>query len=283
MALCRYLDGGEPIFALYRNHQICPLREIIDDPPTDEDIFQRTFDYFASLPTPRDDQWRVAPEKLLPPVPPPQKCLCIGLNYRDHARESGAEIPTEPVVFNKFASALIGHGDEIQLPRVSRAVDFEAELAVVIGRGGRHIAAEDAMDHVFGYTCGHDVSARDWQKGRPGGQWLLGKTFDTFGPVGPCVALRHEITDPGNLRIQMTINGSTMQDSCTDELIFDIPTLISHLSQIVSFVPGDLIFTGTPPGVGVARQPPVFLQSGDECTVTIEQIGSLTNHCQAEG
>lgn len=281
MALCRYLDRGQPTFALFREGQICPLSELTEDPVTDADVFARSADYFAALPAPRPDQWRPAPATLLMPVPPPQKSLCIGLNYRDHARETGAEIPTEPVVFNKLTSALIGHGDPIELPRLSQAVDFEAELVVVIGRAGRHIPAAAALEYVFGYTCGHDVSARDWQKGRPGGQWLLGKTFDTFGPVGPCVALRDEIPDAGQLRIEMIINGETMQDSSTDQLIFDIPTLISHLSQFVSLVPGDLIFTGTPPGVGAARQPPVFLQPGDECTVRIEQIGSLTNRCQA--
>ena len=138
------------------------------------------------------------------------------------------------------------------------------------------------MEFVFGYTCGHDVSARDWQKGRPGGQWLLGKTFDTFAPTGPCIVPVNEISDPANLRVQMHLNGKVVQDSTTAQLIFDIPALIEHLTKIVTLLPGDLIFTGTPPGVGAARNPPVFLQPGDECKVEIEGIGTLVNGCIAD-
>jgi len=168
------------------------------------------------------------------------------------------------------------------LPKVAKEVDYEAELVIVIGKGGRHIDAAQAMDHVFGYTCGHDVSARDWQKGTPGGQWLLGKTFDTFAPIGPVLVTKEEITDPGNLRIRMLVNGEAVQDSSTDQLIFDIPTLIAHLSQIVTLSAGDIVFTGTPPGVGAARNPPIFLQAGDQCSVEIEGIGTLTNRCEKE-
>jgi len=203
------------------------------------------------------------------------------LNYRDHAIETGAEIPSEPVVFSKFNSALIGHGETILLPAVSSQVDYEAELVVVIGRRAKRVSEENAMSHVFGYTCGHDVSARDWQKGRPGGQWLLGKTFDTFAPIGPCVVTAQELKDPSDLRVKMHLNKTVVQDSTTAQLIFSIPTLIAHLSKIVTLKPGDLIFTGTPPGVGAARNPPVFLQPGDRCTVEIEGIGQLTNDCLA--
>jgi len=204
------------------------------------------------------------------------------LNYRDHAIETGAEIPTEPVVFSKFPSTLIGHGDTIRLPKVSSEVDYEAELVVVVGREGKHIAADQAMQHVFGYTCGHDVSARDWQKGRPGGQWLLGKTFDTFAPVGPALATTAEVQDPSNLQVRMRLNGDLVQDSTTAQLIFGIPQLIAHLSQIVTLRPGDLIFTGTPPGVGAARKPPLFLKPGDRCEVEIESLGTLRNVCESE-
>jgi 2-keto-4-pentenoate hydratase/2-oxohepta-3-ene-1,7-dioic acid hydratase in catechol pathway len=283
MALCRITDqDGSPAYAFYRDGQVCPLSVITDDVPTGAELFDRGIRWVSSLPTPNDDQWQPAPAKLLPPIPTPQKCLCIGLNYRDHAIETGTPIPTEPVVFNKFSTAIVGHGEAICLPKISAEVDFEAELVVVIGKAGRHIKKDDSMDHVFGYTCGHDVSARDWQKGRPGGQWLLGKTFDTFGPIGPCVMTKDEIAEPGDLRIRMLLNGQAMQDSSTDQLIFDIPTLISHLSQIVTLTAGDIIFTGTPPGVGAARKPPVFLQDGDTCSVEIEKIGTLTNPCVAE-
>jgi 2-keto-4-pentenoate hydratase/2-oxohepta-3-ene-1,7-dioic acid hydratase in catechol pathway len=208
--------------------------------------------------------------------------ICIGLNYRDHAIETGAEIPGEPVVFSKFNTTLVGHGDSIRLPAVSSEVDYEAELVVVIGKKAKHVPAAAAMDYVFGYTCGHDVSARDWQKGRPGGQWLLGKTFDTFAPTGPCIVPVSEVSDPANLRVRMHLNGEVVQDSTTAQLIFDIPSLIEHLTKIVTLLPGDLIFTGTPPGVGAARNPPVFLKPGDDCKVEIEGIGTLANGCIAD-
>lgn len=222
------------------------------------------------------------PSELLPPVPPPEKILCIGLNYRDHAIETGAAIPDQPVVFSKFNSALVGDGQNIVLPSISNQVDFEAELVVVIGKPGKRIDPSKALDHVLGYTAGHDVSARDWQKGRPGGQWLLGKTFDTFAPLGPAVVAAPSFGDPGNVRVAMTINGQSMQDGSTDQLIFDIATLISHLSTIVTLRPGDLIFTGTPPGVGAARRPQRFLAAGDVCEVSVANIPTLCNRCTSD-
>jgi 2-keto-4-pentenoate hydratase/2-oxohepta-3-ene-1,7-dioic acid hydratase in catechol pathway len=283
MALCRYADpSGEAKFAFYRAGQICPLDSITDRDLTPEQLFSGGHELLASIAPPSESQWQTAPERLLPPVPPPEKIICIGLNYRDHAIETGAEIPTEPVVFSKFNSTLIGHGDSIRLPEVAHEVDYEAELVVIIGRTAKHVSADRAMDYVFGYSCGHDVSARDWQKGRPGGQWLLGKTFDTFAPVGPCLVTTQEIPDPSNLRVRMHLNGEVVQDSTTAQLIFDIPSLIAHLTKIVTLKPGDLIFTGTPPGVGAARNPPMFLKPGDQCTVEIDGIGRLSNPCDAE-
>jgi len=233
----------------------------------------------AELGPPTGD-WSAAPDRLLPPVSAPEKIFCIGLNYRDHAIETGAEIPTEPIVFSKFNTSLIGHGESILLPKISSQVDYEAELVVVIGREGKDIDVADAMDYVFGYTCGHDVSARDWQKGRPGGQWLLAKSFDTFGPIGPCLVTADQVTEPGNLRVRMQLGDRIVQDSTTAQLIFDIPTLVAHLSRFVTLAAGDLIFTGTPPGVGAAKTPPQFLTAGDVCTVDIEGIGRLTNTCR---
>jgi 2-keto-4-pentenoate hydratase/2-oxohepta-3-ene-1,7-dioic acid hydratase in catechol pathway len=215
--------------------------------------------------------------KLLPPVPRPEKILCIGLNYADHARETGKEPPPEPVVFSKFVTALIADGDAIVLPRLSQKVDYEAELVVVIGRRGRHISKERALEYVAGYACGHDVSARDWQQQKPGGQWLLGKSFDTFAPLGPELVTADEVGDVSDLRISMRINGKTMQDSRTSQLIFGVAELVSYLSGVVTLAPGDLIYTGTPPGVGVARKPPVYLQPGDVAEVEIERIGVLRN------
>jgi len=220
--------------------------------------------------------------KLLAPIPEPGKVFCIGLNYRDHALESGSPIPNEPVVFSKFSQAVIGPEETIVLPRVAHEVDYEAELVVVIGKSGKNISREAAWKHVAGYTVGNDVSARDWQKGRPGGQWLLGKTPDTFAPTGPWLVTADEIGDPHALRVQLRLNGETMQNSSTKELIFGIDQLIAHVSQLVTLKPGDLIFTGTPPGVGAARKPPVFLKSGDRVEVEIEAVGVLKNVVAAE-
>lgn len=214
---------------------------------------------------------------LRPPIPNPSKILCIGLNYRDHAKEGGQPIPEEPVLFAKFPNTLIGHAEAIRLPKVSQKVDYEAELVVVIGKRGRDITEDAAFDHVAGYTVGHDVSARDWQFKGNEKQWTIGKTFDTFAPTGPVLVTKDEIPDPDNLRIQLRLNGETMQDSNTKEFIFPIPKLIAYLSQVVTLEPGDLIFTGTPPGVGVARKPPVFLKPGDLVEVEIEKIGVLAN------
>jgi 2-keto-4-pentenoate hydratase/2-oxohepta-3-ene-1,7-dioic acid hydratase in catechol pathway len=223
-----------------------------------------------------------ARSRLLPPVPDPRKIICIGLNYRDHAAESGVPVPPEPVLFSKYPTALIGHLDCIVLPRVSREVDYEGELVVVIGRGGRHIAREKAWEHVGGYTIGHDVSARDWQLGKPAKQWMAGKTFDTFAPTGPAIVSPEEVPDPHDLGIRLRLNGQTMQDSSTRQLIFGVDELIAYLSQIVKLEPGDLIFTGTPPGVGMARKPPVWLKPGDVVEVEIDRLGMLQNTVVAE-
>ena len=215
--------------------------------------------------------------QLLPPVPDPQKVICVGLNYASHAAETGGKVGSEPVIFCKFPTTLRGHGQPIELPEVSAEVDYEAELVVVIGREAKNIREQDAGDFVAGYCCGHDVSARDWQKGKPGRQWLLGKSFDSFAPLGPWLVTPDEVPEPGNLRIQLRLNGQTMQDSRTSDLIFPIAYLISYLSKVCTLLPGDLIFTGTPPGVGMARKPPVFLQPGDKVEVEIEHLGVLEN------
>lgn len=219
---------------------------------------------------------------VLAPVRGIEKVICIGTNYGDHAREMGGEPPEIPVVFNVFPSAIIGPGSEIRLPDISQQVDFEAELVVVIGKGGKNIPRATAMEHVFGYCCGNDVTARDWQKGKPGGQWLLGKTFDTFAPLGPFIATRDEIPNPQNLDIRLRLNGNVMQESNTRELIFSIDFLIFHLSRFVRLSPGDLIFTGTPSGVGAGRKPPVFLKPGDQLEVEINGLGVLTNPVVAD-
>ncbi len=219
--------------------------------------------------------------RLLAPVPDARKIVCIGLNYRDHAAESGVPVPSEPILFSKYATALIGHGETIILPAVSQEVDYEAELVVVIGRGGRHIPRKRAFEHVGGYAVGHDVSARDWQLNKPGKQWMAGKTFDTFAPVGPVLVTPDEVPDPHKLGIRLRLNGQTMQDSSTSQLIFGVDELIAYLSQVFTLEPGDLIFTGTPPGVGMARKPPVWLKPGDTVEVEIDGLGTLQNRVAA--
>ena len=214
---------------------------------------------------------------LLAPVPDPGKILCLGLNYRDHAEESGMAIPEEPVLFSKFPSAVVGPGATIELPPVSTQVDYEAELVWVIGKAGRDIPRDRAMEHIGGYTIGHDVSARDWQLNKPGKQWMAGKTFDTFAPTGPAVVTPDEVPDPRDLGIRLRLNGATMQDSNTKQLIFHADEVISYISQIFTLESGDLIFTGTPPGVGMARKPPVWLKEGDVVEVEIDGLGVLKN------
>lgn len=221
--------------------------------------------------------------KLLPPVPKPGKILCIGLNYRDHAIEGGKAIPAEPVIFGKFPNTLIAHGENIVIPKVAQKVDYEAELVIVIGKRGRHIPNDkSAFEYVGGYTCGHDVSARDWQFRGEEKQWIIGKTFDTFAPTGPVLVTADELSDPHNLKVELRLNGTSMQKSNTREFIFGVPHLLWFLSQVVTLEPGDLIFTGTPPGVGIARKPPVLLKPGDVAEVEIEKIGVLKNACVAE-
>jgi 2-keto-4-pentenoate hydratase/2-oxohepta-3-ene-1,7-dioic acid hydratase in catechol pathway len=215
--------------------------------------------------------------KLLPLIPNPEKIICIGLNYADHAEETGVTPPPEPVVFSKFPTAILAAGEPIVLPPVSKEVDYEAELVAVIGVGGRNIPRAQAAQHVAGYCCGNDISARDWQIRKPGGQWLLGKSFDTFAPIGPVLVTADEVPDPGNLKIQLRLNGSVMQDSTTARWLFSLDKLIAYISQVCTLAPGDLIFTGTPPGVGFARKPPVYLHPGDTVEVEVEKLGLLRN------
>ena len=209
----------------------------------------------------------------LAPVPRPGKLICIGLNYRDHAAESNMPIPERPVVFSKFATAVIGPGEPVVLPPTSMQVDYEAELAVVIGRRAKNVSAGRALDYVLGYTAFNDVSARDFQFAD--GQWQRGKSCDTFAPMGPKIVTSDAVPNPHKLAIKLTLNGQVMQDSNTDQSIFGVPELIEFLSQTITLEPGDVIATGTPPGVGFARKPPVFLHPGDEMEVDIEGVGKL--------
>ena len=223
-------------------------------------------------------RYEAAKVKFLAPVPDPRKIVCVGLNYKDHAAESGVPIPKEPVLFSKFPTALIGHGDNIVVPKVSSKVDYEAELVIVIGKRGRYLSLENAAKCIAGYTVGHDVSARDWQLEKDGKQWMAGKTFDTFGPCGPVIVTTDDMPDPHLSAISLRLNGKTMQNSNTNQMIFRVEQIVSYISQVITVEPGDLIFTGTPPGVGMAQKPnPVWLKAGDVCEVEIEGIGVLRN------
>jgi 2-keto-4-pentenoate hydratase/2-oxohepta-3-ene-1,7-dioic acid hydratase in catechol pathway len=221
--------------------------------------------------------------KLLAPIEP-RDIICIGLNYRKHAAEGNQPIPEWPVVFMKNSGALQHPGDPIVLPRRLRsdAVDYECELAVVIGRECHNVSKADALQYVLGYTCANDVSARDWQTKYGGSQWCRGKTFATFCPLGPCLVTVDEIPNPNTLGIRTILNGQTMQDWSTNDMIFDVPTLIEFLSGSTRLTAGTVILTGTPHGVGGARKPPVFLQPGDSVTIESEGIGTLTNPVIAE-
>jgi 2-keto-4-pentenoate hydratase/2-oxohepta-3-ene-1,7-dioic acid hydratase in catechol pathway len=247
-------------------------REIADKIVSDDSVLAEANSRGWLIPS-QDAYW-------FAPVPRPGKLICIGLNYRDHAAESKMAIPKQPVVFSKFSTAVIAPGEPVALPAMSEQVDYEAELAVVVGRRAKNVSAADALDHVLGYTCINDVSARDFQFAD--GQWQRGKSCDTFAPMGPTIVTADELGDPHKLSIKLILNGQTMQDSNTDQFIFGIPELIEFLSQTITLEPGDVIATGTPSGVGFARKPPVFLRPGDNMEVVIEKVGSLNNPVVAE-
>lgn len=232
---------------------------------------------------PRATGRKVSIRQRLAPLQPAQ-ILGIGLNYRRHAEESKARIPEQPVLFVKGINTLQHPGQPIILPRflASTEVDYECELAVIIGRACKNVRREEALDYVFGYTCANDVSARDWQLARGGGQWCRGKFFDTFCPLGPCLVTTDELPDPHRLAISTTLNGAKVQDWRTGDMIFDIPAIIEFLSGSTTLVPGTVILTGTPHGVGMAARPPRWLQAGDVVTISIEGIGALTNHVEEE-
>jgi 2-keto-4-pentenoate hydratase/2-oxohepta-3-ene-1,7-dioic acid hydratase in catechol pathway len=211
----------------------------------------------------------------LPPIPNPGKIIAIGLNYRDHAAEQGTPLPQAPLIFAKFPTAIIGHEGVIKLPAISQKVDVEAELCVVIGKTGRGFSEIEAREMIAGYTIGNDVSARDLQFSDK--QWVRGKSCDTFAPCGPFLVTSDEIGDPHNLAIRLELNGRVQQSSNTGEMVFNCYKLVSYISQAITLETGDLIYTGTPAGVGVFRNPPVFLAPGDVVEVTIEKIGTLRN------
>lgn len=227
-----------------------------------------------------DPSYKLSEVRLRAPLANPPRLFAIGLNYREHAIESKMAFPEFPVVFFKLQTAIIGPGENIVLPKNSSEPDYEAELAFVVGKGGYRIPASAWREHVYGYTIINDVSARDIQ--RSTSQWSLAKSFPTFSPMGPAIVTADEIADPHNLKIGLSIDGAVLQNSTTSELIFKIPELIEYLSSITPLLPGDIVSTGTPSGVGMGRNPKRWLKAGDNVTVTIEGLGSLTNPVVAE-
>jgi 2-keto-4-pentenoate hydratase/2-oxohepta-3-ene-1,7-dioic acid hydratase in catechol pathway len=218
--------------------------------------------------------------KLAAPVPRPGKIMAIGLNYADHIAETNAAKPEHQIWFSKMPTAVNGPSDPIEIPREGQSVDYEAELVVVIGKHGRHISRADATSHVFGFCCGNDVTERAWQFQTP--QWILGKSFDTHAPIGPWITTTDEVGDPHALGIRCFVNGEKRQDSNTKNLVFNVWDQIEHLTKVMTLEPGDLLFTGTPGGVGVAMRPPKFLKSGDHVRVEIERLGAIEAACVAE-
>ncbi|MFY9803143.1 MAG: fumarylacetoacetate hydrolase family protein [Candidatus Acidiferrales bacterium] len=216
---------------------------------------------------------RVEPSaRMGPPICRPSKIVCIGLNYRDHAAETGQEVPAEPVIFFKASSSLSGPNDAVVIPKGATKLDWEVELAFVIGKQARYVAKRDALDHIAGYVLHNDYSERAFQLER-GGQWVKGKSADTFAPLGPFLATRDEVPDPGHLNLWLTVNGSTRQKSNTAQMVFDVADLVSYVSQFMTLLPGDVISTGTPPGVGLGMNPPVYLKAGDVVALGIEDLG----------
>jgi len=224
---------------------------------------------------PAHAQLALAHVTLKAPIPRPGKIICIGLNYRDHAAESNMPLPSYPVVFAKYANAVVGPGAAIVLPKVTEEIDYEAELAFVIGRTAKDVPVSDALDYVAGYLPLNDVSARDYQMRTS--QWTMGKTFDTFAPMGPALVTADEVPDPHDLAIKLTVDGEVLQSSNTRELIFNVPQLVAELSAVMTLEPGDLVSTGTPPGVGMARNPKRWLRAGEVVRVEIEGLGVLEN------
>jgi 2-keto-4-pentenoate hydratase/2-oxohepta-3-ene-1,7-dioic acid hydratase in catechol pathway len=217
--------------------------------------------------------------RLLAPVPRPGKIVCVGLNYRDHARETGQEIPTEPVLFSKFANSVVGPGADVLVPPEAEKVDYEAELAVVVGRKASSVPVADALGHVAGYACANDVSSRSLQF--RSGQWLLGKAIDTFLPLGPFLVTADEVPDPQALGIRCLVNGELRQSSDTGQMIFGVAELVSFASRTITLEPGDVLITGTPAGVGMAADPPRYLRPGDRMRIEIDGVGELDNTVRA--
>jgi 2-keto-4-pentenoate hydratase/2-oxohepta-3-ene-1,7-dioic acid hydratase in catechol pathway len=290
MRLVSYLDHGAERLGLASGDRVLAAMELVTGGPrTLGELFaggtgmnaRITTGAEASLERIAREGTRMSDLQLLAPVPRPGKVVAIGLNYHAHAAEQGIEAPKQPLIFAKFPTSVVGHRATVSWdPTLTRKVDYEAELAVVIGRRARNVSEASALDYVLGYTCANDVTARDLQRGD--GQWVRGKSLDTFCPLGPVLVTTDEIDDPQALAISCSVNGEQVQEASTADMIFSVARLVSFCSAAFTLEPGDVIVTGTPPGVGLYREPQRFLQDGDEVTVEIEGIGRLVNVCRVE-
>ncbi|MEO7117920.1 MAG: fumarylacetoacetate hydrolase family protein [Candidatus Limnocylindrales bacterium] len=285
MRLVSYLDGGVERLGVVANGRVISAESLMTGGPrTMDDLLADGQGTLARLRLATDAKWSsigtsLADVKRLPPVPRPGKIVAVGLNYRDHAAEGGRKAPADPVLFAKFPSALVGPGAEITWdPKLTSAVDYEAELAVVIGRAARRVSEADALDHVLGYTCLNDVSARDLQYADK--QFVRSKSLDTFCPMGPALITADEIEDPQTLRVRSFVNGDVRQDASTAEMIHSVAALVAFCSRAFTLEPGDVIATGTPAGVGWYREPKEMLKDGDEVVIEIDGIGRLVNTCR---
>ena len=303
MKLVTYVEGGERRAGLvvgdfvidlerassegrYGSQKVKPLpaslSQLLGEGDEALEDCSRIESYFAHLPVVKYPVRFCRPlqeVKLAPPIPDPQKIICIGMNYKDHCEEQKKPLPEKPVIFAKFPTALIGHNEPIVRPLVTEQLDYEAELAVVIGKKGRNIPEPEGLSHVGGYTIMNDVTARDIQFSD--GQWVRGKSFDTFAPTGPYLTTRDEVPDPHTLSIRLTVNGELRQNSTTANMVFSVSFLVSYVSQACTLLPGDIISTGTPGGVGVFRKPPAFLEPGDIVSIEIDMLGTLENRVEA--
>ncbi len=288
MRLVTFIAGDERRLGVVRGEQVVELLQTRGWPRTMRELAGAPAAALEAIAAwsagSLEDQPRypLASVRLDSPIPDPGKIVAIGLNYADHAAEGGLNVPKAPLVFAKFPSTVVGPGVDVTWDRaLTDQVDYEAELGVVIGRHARNVSEAEALDHVFGYTCLNDVSARDLQFGD--GQWVRGKSLDTFCPIGPWIVTPDEIPDPQALRIECLVNGEPLQSSTTANMFFGVRQIIAHCSRSFTLEPGDVIATGTPSGVGVYKNPKRFLRDGDEVTIRIERIGDLTNRCRTTG
>jgi 2-keto-4-pentenoate hydratase/2-oxohepta-3-ene-1,7-dioic acid hydratase in catechol pathway len=277
MKLCTFVIAGETRLGLVRDDRVLDLTATLPDAPRDMigliTEWRRWAEPVGQVERGSTSGWPIADVVLLAPIPQPRKVLAIGLNYADHIAESGMETPQDQLWFCKQPTSVNGPFDPIEIPKVSDMIDYEAELVAVVGSRGRHIAKADAPAAIFGYMVGNDVSVRDWQRRTP--QWMLGKSFDTHAPVGPWITTSDEVGDPHALDIRCLVNDEVRQDSNTRHLVFDVFAQVEHLSKVMTLEPGDLIFTGTPGGVGLAMDPPRYLAEGDRVRVEIARLGAI--------